>query len=364
MSAALEIVSPGAMASIQDLGRPGLRRVGVPRAGALEPGWLRLANALVGNEEAAPAIEFFGGGLLMRALERPVRVALAGHFSATVIAADEQRRVDSWRSVTLAPGETLRCATLAEGRLGYVALAGISVRRQLGSASTYARAGLGGLDGRLLGPGDRLAAAACSGAEKMLKEPPPVDPSPIRVVLGPQDDYFDEASIARLLSEAYQVSAAADRMGIRLDGPRLGHRPEKGVEITSDATVPGSIQVPGQGQPIVLLADGQTAGGYPKVATVISADLPRLAVMAPGQTLRFVAVSVPAAEFAARTREAALQALIAGIGALAEPGALDLQAIYDANLVSGVVDAQADDGTLAASGKTAEGDRTDTMGDE
>ena len=350
MSAILEIVSPGALASIQDLGRPGLRRVGVPRSGALEPGWLRLANALLGNEEAAPAIEFFGGGLVLRALESPLRVALAGHFSATVTIAGEQRRVDSWRSVTLAAGETLRCGALSEGRLGYVALAGISVPLQLGSASTYARATLGGVDGRLLGSGVRLVATAvCSGAEKMLKEAPPADRSPIRVVLGPQDDYFDEASIARLLSEAYLISPAADRMGIRLDGPRLGHRPDKGVEITSDATVPGSIQVPGQGQPIVLLADGQTAGGYPKVATVISADLPRLAVMAPGQRVRFAAVAVPAAELAARASQAALHVLIAGIGPLAEPGALDLQAIYDANLVSGVVDAQADDAAPPAS---------------
>ncbi|WP_291994268.1 biotin-dependent carboxyltransferase family protein [Candidatus Accumulibacter sp. ACC003] len=340
MSAVLEIVSPGAMASIQDLGRNGLRKVGVPRAGALAAGWLRLANALLGNEEDAPAIEFFAGGLLVRALEAPLRLALAGHFSAELRTADEYRRVDSWRSVTLAPGDTLRCTALADGRLGYLALAGIRVAQQLGSASTDARAALGGLDGRLLAPGARLTAAACSGDEMMLKASPAADASPIRVVLGPQDDYFDEASIARLLSEAYQVSSAADRMGVRLEGRPLRHRPEKGVEITSDATVPGSIQVPGQGQPIVLLADGQTAGGYPKIATVISADLPRLAVMAPGQTLHFAAVSVAAAELAARAHEAALRALIAGIGPLAEPGAIDLKAIYDANLVSGVVDAQ------------------------
>lgn len=344
MIAVLEIVSAGAMASIQDLGRPGLRRVGVPRAGALEPGWLRLANALLDNPEDAPAIEFFGGGLVLRAPELPVRVALAGYFGAEVIAAGDRRRVDSWRSVSLAAGETLRCTTLVAGRLGYVALAGIKVPAQLGSASTYARAGLGGVDGQLLTPGVRLPAAPCSGRGKMLASAPGADPAPIRVVLGPQDDYFDAASIDCLLNEAYQVSPAADRMGIRLAGPLLRHRPDKGVEITSDATVPGSIQVPGQGQPIVLLADGQTAGGYPKIATVISADLPRLAVMAPGQTLHFTALSVAAAELAARTREAALRALIAGIGPLAEPGALDLKAIYDANLVSGVVDAQAVEG--------------------
>ncbi len=339
MSASVEIVFPGAMASIQDLGRPGFRRVGVPLAGALEPGWLRLANALLGNAEEAPAIEFLGGGLVVRALDRPVQIALAGHFSAAVCALGERRRIDSWRSVTLAPAATLRCGALAATRVGYLALAGISLPRQLGSASTDARAGLGGLEGRLLAVGDRLQLGAGSGREKILRTPPSIDTAPIRVVLGPQDDYFDAPSLARFLSETYAISAAADRMGLRLDGPSLRHRPEKGVEIASDATVPGSIQVPGQGQPIVLLADGQTAGGYPKIATVISADLPRLAVMALGQSVRFAAVSVAVAELAARARAVALRALIADIGPLPEAGRVDLQAIYEANLVSGVVDA-------------------------
>ncbi len=336
------MVNPGALASLQDLGRTGWRTVGVPRSGALEPGWLRLANALLGNEENAPAIEFLAGGLVVRALESPARIALAGHFSAELSGADGQRRVDSWRSVTLASGETLRCGALSAGRVGYLALAGISVRRQLGSASTYPRAGLGGLDGRLLAAGACLPAAATSpGGETMLAHPPTLDATPIRVVLGPQDDYFAAESIADFLSEAYRISPAADRMGMRLDGPLLRHRPEKGAEIVSDATVPGSIQVPGQGQPIVLLADGQTAGGYPKIATVISADLPRLAVSAPGQSVRFTAVSVAVAERAARAREAALRALISAIGPLAEADTLDLRAIYAANLISGIVDATA-----------------------
>lgn len=345
MSAMLEIVSAGAMASIQDLGRPGLRRLGVPRAGALQPDWLRLANALLGNDEDAPAIEFFAGGLSVRALESPLRLALAGPFAAVVVAAGSRRRLESWRSVTLAPGEVLRCGMPVAGRVGYVALAGIRVARQFGSASTYARAGLGGLDGKLLAPGARIPATACrGGGERCLRPPPAGDGSPIRVLLGPQDDYFDAPSIAAFLSAPYRVSPAADRMGMRLQGALLRHRPERGVEITSDATVPGSIQVPAQGQPMVLLADGQTAGGYPKIATVISADLPRLAVMAPGETVRFAAISVAAAETAARAREAALRALIDDIGPCTEfAGQVDLQAIYAANLVSGVVDAAGDE---------------------
>lgn len=340
MNAFLEIVNPGALASLQDLGRPGFRRLGVPRAGALQPDWLRLANALLGNPEGAPAIEFFVGVLAVRALDSPVQLALAGNFSAAVVGAGGCCRLESWRSVTLAPGETLRCGLLSSGRVGYLALAGVSVHKQLGSASTYAPAGLGGLDGRCLSPGVRLPIGECRAGQQMLRTLPPLDAAPIRVVPGPQEDYFTAASLACFLSEPYQVSAATDRMGMRLHGPVLRHRPEKGSEMTSDATVPGSIQVPGQGQPIVLLADGQTAGGYPKIATVISADLPRLAVLAPGQCIRFAAVSVADAERAARTRAAALHALIAGIGPLVEVGMLDLQAIYAANLVSGVVDAR------------------------
>ncbi|KFB67447.1 biotin-dependent carboxyltransferase family protein [Candidatus Accumulibacter vicinus] len=340
MNAFLEIVSPGALASLQDLGRPGFRRLGVPRAGALQPDWLRLANALLGNAEDTPAIEFFVGGLAVRALDSPVQLALAGNFSAAVVGADGCRRLDSWRSVTLAPSETLRCGMLSPGRVGYLALAGVNIPKQLGSASTYAPAGLGGLDGRCLSPGGRLPVGECRAGQQMLRTLPALDAAPIRVVPGPQEDYFTAASLACFLGEAYQISAAADRMGMRLDGPVLRHRPEKGFEMTSDATVPGSIQVPGQGQPIVLLADGQTAGGYPKIATVISADLPRLAVLAPGQYIRFAAVSVADAERAARARAAALHALIAGIGPLVEAGRLDLQAIYAANLVSGVVDAR------------------------
>lgn len=339
MNALLEVISPGAMASVQDLGRPGLRRLGVPRAGALEGGWLRLANALAGNPEDAPAIEFLAGGLSVRACRLPLRVALAGHFSAEIVGAGERRRVSAWRSLTLAPGDSLRCGTPVVGRVGYLALAGMRVPQQFGSASTDVRAGLGGIDGRLLASGARLSGTPSGGRERVLRTPPAVDTEPIRVVLGPQDDYFDTPSLERFLSETYRVLPAADRMGMRLGGPVLRHRPEKGCDITSDATVPGSIQVPGQGLPIVLLADGQTAGGYAKIATVISADLPRLAVMAPGQPVRFAAVSVVVGELAARAREATQRALIAAIGELDEARSFDPQALYAANLVSGVVDA-------------------------
>ena len=160
----------------------------------------------------------------------------------------------------------------------------------------------------------------------------------MRVVLGPQADHFDAAALASFFGSEYQVSTEVDRMGVRLQGPALLHN-GRGSEIVSDATVPGSIQVPGNGLPIVLLADGQTAGGYPKIATVISADLPRLAVAAVGTPLRFESVTVAQAEVLAREHEAGLRRLLSAIEPLALDGDVDLHAMYNANLVSGMIDA-------------------------
>ena len=348
-AARLVVVHPGAMASLQDLGRSGLRRAGVPRAGALQPAWLRLANLLAGNDERLAAIEFFGGGLQLRADEAPLRVALAGPFSAEILAADGGRRVlESWRSATLAPGEQLRCGMTRGARVAYVAVAGLAVPTLLGSASTYARAGFG----NLLAAGDVFSVPPAEGrGERMLAVPPTMAgtigsataPLPVRVVPGPQADYFEDTALAAFFASAYRVTAESDRMGMRLDGTTLTHRPEKGADIASDATVPGSIQVPGNGKPIVLLNDGQTAGGYPKIATVISADLPRLAALPAGAAICFQAVSVAAAEAAARTAEYELQALAALLAPAVVAGELDLDALYAGNLLSGMVNATCPD---------------------
>lgn len=341
--AALAVRTAGAYASIQDAGRRGHRRIGVPWAGVLDAALMRIANRLVGNDDAAPVIEAFDGGQQFTAVDAALRVALAGDAELEIVAAGERRAVAAWRSHLLQPGDTLRIARTGAGRIVVLAVAGIDVPACLGSAATYARAALGGMHGRALASGDEVPAAACAaGPERVLRAPPSWAGdarTPIRVVLGPQADHFDDEAIARFLAEPWIVSAAADRMGVRLEGAQpLAHRPDKGAEIVSDATVPGSIQVPGAGQPIVLLADAQTAGGYPKIATVVSADLPRLAARRPGETIRFAAVDVAAAERLARARARELDRLLAGIAVLAGEG-VDLDALYRSNLVDGVVNA-------------------------
>ncbi len=157
------------------------------------------------------------------------------------------------------------------------------------------------------------------------------------MILGPQQEYFTEEAVATLLDAEFRISTSADRMGMRLDGPRLRHR--DGWDIVSDAIATGAIQVPGSGQPILLLADHQTTGGYPKIATVISADLPVVGRRRPGDTIRFAAVTVAEAEQLARDEEQRLAALIASIEPMPDSGNIDLASLYAGNLISGVVTA-------------------------
>ncbi len=174
--------------------------------------------------------------------------------------------------------------------------------------------------------------------EQRLPRPPAPDNQPIRIVLGPQQEYFTDDASAALLDAEFRVSASADRMGMRLDGPRLRHR--QGWDIVSDAIATGAIQVPGSGQPVLLLADHQTTGGYPKIATVISADLPRVGRRRPGDALRFAAVAVEEAEQLARDAEQQLAAMIASLEPAPAETGIDLATLYAGNLISGIVSAR------------------------
>ncbi len=336
----LEVLQAGPANAVQDAGRLGHRAIGVPVSGAADPVLLACANALLGNAPDAAGLELPLMGPTLRAIEAPVRVALAGAVEAALQRADGQsQHVPSNHTVTLHRDDVLRVGAVMTG-VAYLALAGgCQVPLQLGSRSTYARAHLGGVQGRALAAGDLLACAALQGDPWLERRGAPWQHAqgPIRVMLGPQDDAFTPQAIEQLLSQPFQVTRECDRMGMRLEGPQLTHR--AGADITSDGVVPGAIQVPGNGAPIILFADAQTVGGYAKIATVIRADLPRLAHMRPGLSLRFEAVTRAQALQARDDLAARLAQWQARIETYLPPGVLDVQALHGGNLVSGMINA-------------------------
>jgi 5-oxoprolinase (ATP-hydrolysing) subunit C len=341
MKHAVEIVQPGVANTVQDGGRRGFRRFGVPLSGASDPVLLACANGLLGNAPDSAAIELPLAGPSLRATDGPVRLALAGTAAAKLLRADgSQLDIGSAQTVTLRRGDSLSVGAVRSG-VAYLALAGgCRVPPQLGSRSTYARARLGGVAGRALAAGDRIECGAPSGdigLEWRASAPFVHDDGPIRVLPGPQDDAFAPEALATLTSRPYRVGRDSDRMGLRLEGPVLAHRGS--ADIVSDGIAPGAIQVPGNGQPIVLLADAQTVGGYTKIATVIRADLPRMAHARPGTELRFAVVTRELAFAALRAQAQALERWLRAIVSYRLPGSLDLDALRENNLVSGVLDA-------------------------
>ena len=339
MTPGLKVLVPGLHTTVQDLGRNGYQDIGVPVSGALDGFGLRLANALVGNPQATAALEILVSGLVVEIVADSARLALVGTGAGLGIRGENPRVVAAGQSVTVQRGDIVQIALGRQSACCYLAVeGGIAVPRVLGSASTYVRAALGGLNGRALQRDDVIPlAVGCASERNELRAPALPRGSPdrrIRVVLGPQDRYFRKESLATLLDAEFRVSNDTDRMGMRLDGPLLRHR--RGWDIVSDAIATGSIQVPGSGQPIVLLSDHQTTGGYPKIATVISADLPRLGRCRPGDPLRFASVEVEAAEEICREVEREFARLIAALEPNPHDGNLDLGSLYGENLISGV----------------------------
>ncbi len=340
MTAALKVLAPGLHTTVQDLGRPGYQAIGVPVSGALDGFSLRLANALVGNFSGSPALEILLSGPTLEVAADTVRVALAGAGASLAIGAERKRVLGAGQSVTLPCGEVFQIVPGEQSACCYLAAAGgIAVPLVLGSASTYVRAAIGGIEGRALRCGDVVPlGVACASARAELRLPslpPAAGEHPIRVVLGPQQEYFTAEAVAALLGSEFRVSPNADRMGMRLDGPPLRHR--HGWDIVSDAIATGAIQVPGSGQPILLLADHQTTGGYPKIATVVSADLPVVGRRRPGDRLRFVGVTVETAEALCRDAERQLAELVTALDPVTERQGIDLGSLYGDNLISGVV---------------------------
>ncbi len=341
MSAALKVIRPGLFDTLQDLGRVGFMALGMPTAGAMDRIGLRLANALLGNPPGMAAMEIgvMGPDVLVDA--DSVRVALVGPLSPALIEAPDAppKPLESDRTHLLKRGQVLRVGMIEGSSTAYLGVAGgFALAPFMGSLSTYARAGVGGIDGRKLGQGDSLQLAlvqATPGDERKLAAPFDYGSGPIRVVWGPQEDYFTADGRRTFVESDYRVSKEADRMGIRFEGPVIAHA--KGADIISDGIAAGAIQVPGAGLPIVLLADRQTVGGYPKIATVASVDLPRLGRLLPGQTVRFQPIKVEEAETLRREQEARVARAIADFKVARPPGGIDLARLYEENLIDGVV---------------------------
>jgi biotin-dependent carboxylase-like uncharacterized protein len=346
MTAALKVVRPGLFDTVQDKGRIGSLALGMPTAGAMDRIGLALANALAGNPAGIAGLEIgvMGPDLLVEA--DSVRIALAGSLSPSLMERPDAtpKPIEPDRSHLLKRGQVLRVGMVEGSSTAYLAVAGGFARPPImGSLPTYTRAAIGGLEGRKLQAGDSLPLKldhAPTRDELRLAAPFDYGSGPIRIVWGPQDDYFSERGRATFTSSDYRASKEADRMGIRFEGPTIEHAiaaDKGGADIISDGIGPGAIQVPGAGLPIVLLSDRQTVGGYTKIATVASVDLPRLGRLLPGQTVRFAAVTVEEAESLRREQEARLARAIADLQPARPAGGIDLTRLYEENLIDGVV---------------------------
>ncbi|HEY8335327.1 MAG TPA: biotin-dependent carboxyltransferase family protein [Tardiphaga sp.] len=326
-------ISPGS--SVQDAGRFGAQRYGLVPSGAVDRVALAAANALLGNPLFAAAIEIGPLNAVVTAHGGAVRVALTGATRPADVAGQP---VALNSSVTLNDGESLNIGVARAGVFGYLAIAGgVQGEPMFGSLAVNARAGLGSPYPRPLQPGDelQLATTAVSSSEKRIDLPAPVD-GPIRVVMGPQDDEFGDDAIRAFLDSEWKISAMSDRMGYRLEGPAIKHL--HGHNIVSDGTVNGSIQVPGNGAPIVLMPDRGTSGGYPKIATVISTDLGRFGQTQPGRGFRFKAISMAEAQAEYRATADLLRSLPGRVHD-ADTQTLDIEALASANVAGVAVSA-------------------------
>jgi biotin-dependent carboxylase-like uncharacterized protein len=270
----IEIVEPGPFASLQDGGRPGYARLGVARSGAFDRGALRLANRLVGNRADTAGIELTLGGLTLR-VHDAVTVAVSGAACPGF---------DWGTAITLPAGAMVRLGTPASGLRSYLAVrGGLTVAAELGSRSTDTMSGLGPA---VLRRGDRLGVGTDIGGDidGAAATPRPVRDR-LRVIAGPRDDWFTTAALARLTAETWTVRADSNRIGLRLDGPRLER--VRTDELASEPTLPGALQVPPDARPILFGPDAPVTGGYPVIAVVRDDDLDAAAQLRPGDPIRF-----------------------------------------------------------------------------
>ena len=307
------VKKPGLSTTVQDLGRTGHLSSGFSPNGAMDRHAASVANILVGNSRNTSLLEFVMVGPTLRFTKKTF-IALSGaDFSAEL----NGKPVPLNQAVAAPAGSLLACKAAKAGMFGYLAFAGggLKVPLVMGSASTNLKCSIGGWHGRALAYGDCLP-PACEvdflpnlPARKISapSENEQNEALAIRVIPGPQEELFTEAGIATFYGKTYRTTSKSDRMGYRLDGPVI--ETKHGSDIASDGIAFGAVQVPAHGQPIIMLADRQTTGGYAKIGTVASVDIPKLAQGRPGQKIAFKRISVQEAQKLYRAEEQALNAL-------------------------------------------------------
>jgi allophanate hydrolase len=327
MTALLRIEAAGPLTSVQDRGRPGWRRFGVPPSGPVDRRAFAAALTAIGAADDASAIELSHGGLTIVGAEVPIAIALTGAAVATIDAIE----IGGWCVATLPAGA--RCRVRVErGNWGYLAIAGsLNVPAWLNSRSTHLIAGLGG---GALAAGSRLAVDAPRDdlAATAIPQPPDATLTTARAILGPQQRFFDDATLALLTAEPFAASARFDRMGMVLGGPAML---PTSVDMPSEPAIRGALQVDGDGRPSLLTADHQTTGGYPRVAVVVEPDIDRLARLPAGAPVRFALIEPAEAITLTRAAAARNAAWLAQIAAGRRPR----PSLLSVNLIGGVVDA-------------------------
>ncbi len=291
----IEVLSAGFLTTIQDRGRFGYQSQGITTAGAMDELSLAVANALVGNPLDEACIEFMLVGPTIRFKKETIIAITGGEFDVKLNGKD----IPMWEAIYVRPKDVLQIGGTKVGMWGYIAIAGgLDVPVVMGSKSTDLKAEIGGYKGRALKKGDKIPLLPFNLDKNMVgrkldKEdiPPLGVKNKIRVIWGSEDDHFTEESKKLFITEKWTITDKSNRIGYRLEGKPLKHN-EKGAEIISDGIALGSIQVPGNGLPIVLLKDRQAVGGYSKIATVISADIPFFVQLKPGSYVQFEPIDI------------------------------------------------------------------------
>jgi len=314
--ASIKVINPGMYTTIQDLGRTGYQEYGVTVSGSMDQFAHRIANLLVGNNQNEALLEMtiMGGSFIFNS---DTFISITGADMKVML--NNTNRLDLWRTIKIQKGDKITFGAVKNGCRSYLAIAGgFELPTIMNSKSTYVRGKFGGFKGRALKKDDEILLnndicneEELSGRFIDLKTVPKYNNKVnIRVILGPQDDEFSEEGISDFLNNPYKVSSEFDRMGYRLEGTEIKHL--KTADIISDGIVKGAIQIPGKGQPIIMLADCQTTGGYTKIAHVISSDLWKIAQLKPGDEINFIKVDIKKAHEILKEQENTINNIIKG----------------------------------------------------